>query len=536
MPSFSVVGSNTGTDTSIEISALSIASGDLCLLWNVADGGGSNPADVTPPDFNVLRTLNSNNRRAKIFYKILTGSETSVTGLNGNNSERWIVLVLRPDATITAVTDNDTSNNQATTGNPTSQTITASGESAPVVLYGHMYASGTVSPRSTSPAMTELTSGATHYSHYYLYNSGDTPADHTYDMDDEGTNFISSGYLTFAFINAYTLDVGAGSFSLSGQAVSLKQGYVATAGTGSFSLSGQAVSLEHGRNLAVGAGSYSLTGQDVTLTYTPADNPTLAAEHGTYALTGQAVSLEVGRNLAAEHGSYTLTGQAVSFLRDLVLAAESGTYTLSGQDAALLIGHLLTAEHGTYTLSGQDVTLAKGRTLAAEFGSYALTGQAVGLFRGYPLAAEFGSYVLSGQDVDLSRTFSGLTAEYGSYVLTGQPVNLEHGRALAAEYGVYTLTGQDIAFLRGLGLSAEYGSFILSGQSVILGNIFKLGVGCGTFALTGQDVSLIYLPNVIGTVADLDEITTSPTALTNITTTRSIGNSITSSPDFRVIN
>jgi len=136
----------------------------------------------------------------------------------------------------------------------------------------------------------------------------------------------------------------------------------------------------------------------------------------------------------------------------------------------------------------------------------------------------------------LIATLGSLIVGTGSFSLSGQDVGTYIGRALAAEYGAYTLTGQDIAFLRGLGLSAEYGSFILSGQSVILGNIFKLGVGCGTFALTGQDVSLIYLPNVIGTVADLDEITTSPTALTNITTTRSIGNSITSSPDFRVIN
>ena len=266
----------------------------------------------------------------------------------------------------------------------------------------------------------------------------------------------------------------------------------------------------------------------------------LTAESGSFALSGQAVSLKQSYAVAAGAGSFSLSGQSVNLEHGRNLAVGAGSFSLSGQDVALTytpVGSpVMEAGAGVFVLTGQDVALTHGHPVAAEAGSFTLTGQDVGIYHVYRLTAKFGAYILSGQDTGLTQTHNALAAEYGDLALAGQPVSLEYGRALMAEYGAYAITGQDVAFLRALRLNAEYGSFILSGQSVILGNIFKLGVGCGTFALTGQDVSLIYLPNVIGTVADLDEITTSPTALTNITTTRSIGNSITSSPDFRVIN
>ena len=71
MPSFSLLASDTGNDTSIEIPG-AIQAGDLCFIWNVADGGGSNPADATPDGFTQLRSVNTNNRWAKIFAKILS--------------------------------------------------------------------------------------------------------------------------------------------------------------------------------------------------------------------------------------------------------------------------------------------------------------------------------------------------------------------------------------------------------------------------------------------------------------------------------
>ncbi len=54
-----------------------------------------------------------------------------------------------------------------------------------------------VSPRTVSPAMTELSASTFHYAHWAIYNT--LPAvDRSYDMDDEDTNALQSGYLTFS--------------------------------------------------------------------------------------------------------------------------------------------------------------------------------------------------------------------------------------------------------------------------------------------------------------------------------------------------
>jgi hypothetical protein len=92
-----------------------------------------------------------------------------------------------------------TPNAQITSGNPAEQTITAaSAASLPVVLFGAMATtSAAINPRSVDPAMDELTAEVNLYGHRKIYNPGDTPADHTYDMDDEGINAIVSGYLVF---------------------------------------------------------------------------------------------------------------------------------------------------------------------------------------------------------------------------------------------------------------------------------------------------------------------------------------------------
>ena len=160
---------------------------------------------------------------------------------------------------------------------------------------------------------------------------------------------------------AYTLTCASGTYTLSGQAVTLKVSRTMSAAQGSYTLSGQAVALKVGRTMAVGQGSY--------------------------ALTGQTVGLSVARQMAANQGTYTLNGQDV-------------TLSKSGGDKTLTVGQ------GTYTLSGQPVTLSATRRMTVDQGSYSLTGQAVTLsLGGRVLQAATGIYLLSGQEVML--TYSG---------------------------------------------------------------------------------------------------------------------------------
>lgn len=201
--SFTFVNSASGSDASVEIPSGAQA-GDICLIFNGAYSTGTGavaPSDTTPAGFTKLRTATTSTIRASIFVKKLDGTETSVTGLSASTATpfmNWVAVVLRPNAPVTSIIDNSTGNNEITSADPASQTIAATGAAAPVILFGHMFAGAAITTRTTSPTMTEIAGASTqHYAHYRIYNASDTPVNHSYDMVDNGTQALQSGFLTF---------------------------------------------------------------------------------------------------------------------------------------------------------------------------------------------------------------------------------------------------------------------------------------------------------------------------------------------------
>lgn len=89
-------------------------------------------------------------------------------------------------------------------------------------------------------------------------------------------------------------------------------GATITAASGTYSVTGQAASLRAARVLVAGSGTYALTGQAATLTYTQPGAYSMSAGHGTYSITGSAA------------------------LGDYAMRAEYGTYAVSGMNASLL--------------------------------------------------------------------------------------------------------------------------------------------------------------------------------------------------------
>lgn len=240
---------------------------------------------------------------------------------------------------------------------------------------------------------------------------------------------------------AFSLDIDAGSYALTGQAVTLTQAKLVDASAGSYALTGQDVTLTRALPLAVDAGSYTLTGQAVTLTHAWL----VDAAAGSYALTGQDVSLQYGKTINVDAGSYALTGQDVTFDRTYVLDVAAGSYALSGQAVSLELGRAIAADAGSYALTGQTVALDRTYVLDAAAGSYALTGQDVTFQIARLVDASAGSYTITGQDVDLELA-SGqqLVADAGSYALTGDDVSLINTWVVDAESGTYAITGGDV--------------------------------------------------------------------------------------------
>lgn len=154
--------------------------------------------------------------------------------------------------------------------------------------------------------------------------------------------------------------------------------YSLTAAHGSYSLSGQAVTLTptFHRSLALAEGSYTLSGQAVGLTYMPGSGAYgLTLDAGQYTLAGQGLATRVERQLTAAAGVFTLAGGVVGLTVARQLAASAGTYTITGQDIALtFVGathYSLPLGAGAYIVQGQDVVLRGPTTEVAYRGAYA---------------------------------------------------------------------------------------------------------------------------------------------------------------------
>lgn len=80
-----------------------IQSNDKAFVWDVAKAiGGSPPASVTPTLFSQISTANDGTSlRCNISHKTLSGSETSITGMDGGDPNNGatnakIMMVMRP--------------------------------------------------------------------------------------------------------------------------------------------------------------------------------------------------------------------------------------------------------------------------------------------------------------------------------------------------------------------------------------------------------------------------------------------------------
>jgi len=111
-------------------------------------------------------------------------------------------------------------------------------------------------------------------------------------------------------------------------------------------------------SLDLEAGSYVLSGAEATLDHS--GTPTaydLNLEAGTYVVTGADLTTLAARTLELEAGSYTVTGTVLTPIAGRTLDLEAGTYAITGADLTALVGRALNLEPGTYTITGADAIL-----------------------------------------------------------------------------------------------------------------------------------------------------------------------------------
>ena len=220
--------------------------------------------------------------------------------------------------------------------------------------------------------------------------------------------------------------------------------------------------------LTAQGGSYSLSGQSVSVLR----SKRIISAGGSYAITGQFATVLRSKSLTASGGSYTTVGQNINLNRNRFLTASGGSYSVGGQSVNLYRNRSLSASGGTYTVTGQLANLYRSKLLIASGGSYAMVGQPAGITysagsAAYTLIAQGGVYVVTGQDVVLKRS-KNLIASGGSYSLTGQQATLKKSKILIASGGQYSAIGQQAILLRGKRLTASGGEYTYSGGTITL--------------------------------------------------------------------
>lgn len=190
--SLAYVASTTSTAASITAPA-SISVGDLLVLVQYSRNASSPaPTVVTPTGFtNIVSHFSANQSSGEISYRIADGTESSAsyTGMDGDTQDDKIMWQHRANAAIASLTA-VAATVAFSSGDPAPQTISASAGTGIVLgitTFGCNSSLGSVNPRTTSITPNhELNSSTAFYSHDYIQAS--SPADYTWDMDDEGNN------------------------------------------------------------------------------------------------------------------------------------------------------------------------------------------------------------------------------------------------------------------------------------------------------------------------------------------------------------
>lgn len=194
---------DAATSTSDVITAPGgIASGDLAIYIDHAQNSSGSPTAVTPSGFtNFFNYVGSEDSgsdtvRVMISYKVLAGSETTITGMNGTSEDNKCMFVYRPSSGISNVlplAGASWKKQIGVTSNPSSQSTSMSGKSVPLLYIALVVGNSSNNFSTQSPAFDATSTTTDGRFGRKLYNS--SPQNHTVDANDLGRTSLVSGYI-----------------------------------------------------------------------------------------------------------------------------------------------------------------------------------------------------------------------------------------------------------------------------------------------------------------------------------------------------
>ena len=195
LTTLTLVASGAGDTTTITIPEAGRAAGNFALFTNYGYGGVNNPAIISGGTMLAEVTQDSADDRHRVYAKVLDGTETSFTGINGNY-EGWSVQVYRPDGPILDFGNGASPSTYFGSGNPSAQSITVAAAEPLLFLYAALL--GVVAFTPSAAGMDTYATTSVSFSATEIVSKGDTPVNRTVDMGDTGSaNSLISGYITF---------------------------------------------------------------------------------------------------------------------------------------------------------------------------------------------------------------------------------------------------------------------------------------------------------------------------------------------------
>lgn len=181
-----------------------------------------------------------------------------------------------------------------------------------------------------------------------------------YTVTGEVGSFVIDGQAALLKKTWPGLIAGATDVTLSGSSVTLNRGYLSQEDAGSFSLSGNAVSFERTFNLKASSGAVALTGVSAG----KIKGYAVRALAGSYAVAGKAAVLRDARLTQAGFGSFALDGTDTAGIKGFHMASERDEFNLVGFSTSETHLFKIRVEAGTFAISepgGHGTNLSRRR-------------------------------------------------------------------------------------------------------------------------------------------------------------------------------
>ena len=456
--------------------------------YTYAITSGALPAGLT---LSSAGTLSGTPTAAGTFSFTVRG--TDANAYSGTRS--YSLTVAAPTITVSPTTLTS-----ATVGTATSQSVTASGGTAP---YTYAISSGAL------PAGLSLSSSGT--------LSGTPTAGGSFNFTVTATD-SSTGTGPFTGSRAYTLTVGSPTLTITPSSTGGLTGVAGTSYSQSFTASGGSSPYVYA--LTINSGTMPTGLSFNTATHTLSGTPTTA---GTVGFTVTATDSSSGSGPYAVSGTYTLTVSAPTLTVSPATVPNPAIGTAYSQT--------LTASNGTapYTFAISSGALPAGLTLSS-----------AGVLSGTPTAGGSFSFTVTATDANSFTASRAYTVTIGAATIALNPATLP-GATLATAYS-QTLTASGgiapyaYAVTSGTlpaGMSLNTTTGVLSGTPTALGSstftVRATDSSTGTGApYSGTRSYTLVVGQVIGTASAISATTTSTTPVTLHPTANATGGPFTS--------